>query len=92
MKLKASDLGLIIKLADRGVKLAKSFDVTLKRGDLAVPLAECHMNGPTLDLKRLAKFKDGDFGHDIFGIRRNMVEGKMENCFLPRCAKVELSN
>ncbi len=88
MKLKASDLALITKLADRGVKLAKSFNIRLTRGDLAMPLAECVVTGAVkLDLKRLAAFNDGDFGHDIFGIRRNLVDGKMENCFLPRCAK-----
>jgi len=88
MKLKASDLNLIVKLADRGVKIAKSLNINLSRGDLAVPLAECHLAGVGLDLKRLAAFKNGDFGHDIFGIRRNFVDGKMKNCFLPRCAKL----
>ena len=42
-----------------------------------------------LDLQKLLDAPDGDFGHDVFGIRRhiNRQTGELENCFLPRCAR-----
>jgi hypothetical protein len=87
MKLKASDFALILKLADRGVDLGNKFGGCYTRGVLSVPLMECHAVIP-LDLKRLASFPDSDFAHDIFGIQRHFRYGKMQDCFLPRCAKL----
>jgi len=45
-------------------------------------------SGHILDLDRLLKFSDLDFEHDIRGIHNNLNRntGKLENCFLPRCA------
>jgi hypothetical protein len=44
-----------------------------------------------LDYAALAKSGDGDFAHDVIGIwnHYNRVTGKLERCFLPRCAKLE---
>lgn len=88
MKINAKDFSLIIKLADRGVKLASKLGHDdFERADFSLPLAECHMALP-LDLKRLSEFNDGDFAHDLFGIRRHFDDGKLHDCFLPRCAKL----
>lgn len=48
-----------------------------------------HSNGCPLDLQKLLDFPDFDFFHDVFGIERhlNRTNGKLENCFLPRCAR-----
>jgi hypothetical protein len=86
MKTSISDFNLILKLADRGVDLGNKYGGCYTRGVLASPLLECHAVLP-LDLKRLASFPDSDFMHDIFGIARHFHDGKMQDCFLPRCAK-----
>lgn len=45
-------------------------------------------SGCELDLQKLLDAPDGDFGHDVFGIRRhiNRQTGELGDCFLPRCA------
>ena len=57
--------------------------------NLAMDIAACHLNGCPLDLKKLLTFEDADFFHDINGISEhiNRNTGKLENFFLPRCAK-----
>lgn len=59
------------------------------RLSLTMDLSACHANGCPLDLEKLLAFDDFNFYHDIWGIRRhlNRTTGKLENCFLPRCAK-----
>lgn len=86
--LKVEDKKTIYKIADRvmeqgGLPLSSKMDVIMdiEAGHLAIPL----------DLDKLLNAPAGDFGHDIGGIRRhlNRTTGKLENCFLPRCAKPE---
>jgi hypothetical protein len=50
-----------------------------------------HCNGCPLDLEKFLAAPDGDFGHDVFGIRHhiNRRTGELENMFLPRCALPE---
>lgn len=72
---------LILKI----VKRAKTTD----RLSLNMDITACHANGCPLDLEKLLAFDDFNFYHDINGISRNInrTTGKLENCFLPRCAK-----
>ncbi len=48
----------------------------------------CHSNGCPLNFDKLLAFPDGDFYHDIWGIRNKIDRqtGKLTDCFLPRCA------
>lgn len=48
----------------------------------------CHANGCPLDLEKLLHADAFNFSHDVFGIARyiNRNTGKLENCFVPRCA------
>ena len=48
-----------------------------------------HANGAELDLGKLLKAPEFDFIHDIAGIINhiNRRNGKLTNCFVPRCAK-----
>lgn len=61
-------------------------NIKLKMG---MDIIACHANGCQLDLKKLLTFEDADFFHDINGISEhiNRNTGKLENFFLPRCAK-----
>ena len=84
------DVNFVYTLED-----AKLFDEIADRAlaniklHLAMDIAACHLNGCPLDLKKLLTFEDADFFHDIIGIREhiNRNTGKLENFFLPRCAK-----
>lgn len=77
------DAKLFDEIADRALANVKM--------DLAMVIAACHLNGCPLDLKKLLTFEDADFFHDINGISEhiNRNTGKLENFFLPRCAKMD---
>jgi hypothetical protein len=77
---------LIGKIVDR------AWD-TVKHGyheriDFWLDLEVTHSNGCPLDFERLLGFDNGSFYHDIIGIHNNInrTNGKLENCFVPRCA------
>jgi hypothetical protein len=57
--------------------------------NLLMDITACHCNGCPLDLDELLICRDSDLGHDIGGIQRylNRETGKLENHFVPRCAK-----
>lgn len=52
-------------------------------------LTAIHQNDCLLDFEKLFRANDSDFVHDVCGIQNhiNRKTGKLENCFLPRCAK-----
>jgi len=59
------------------------------RIDLSMDLDATHSNGCPLDFDKLLNFEDFDFYHDIYGIIKHLDRktGKLQNCFLPRCAR-----
>lgn len=58
---------------------------------IEMDVVACHMNGCPLDLKRLLAAEDGEFAHDILGIRRHIDRdtGELRNCFVPRFSQSE---
>lgn len=82
---------LISRIADRVQAEAKKFRVKYERRDIVMDLMACHCNGCPLDLNKLLEAPEGDFGHDVFGIRRfiDRSTGQLTQCFLPRCALPE---
>jgi len=76
---------LIIAIAKRAVQKVEGYSLM----DCEMDLTATHLNGCPLDLEKLKNFDDFNFSHDIFGIRANINRnnGKLENCFLPRCSK-----
>ena len=85
-----TECDLIHKIAKRAVCLAVELDIdgiTLMDTDMDV--SACHANGNPLDLSALLAAKDGDFGHDVFGIRRfiDRKTGKLGGCFSPRYSR-----
>lgn len=75
--------------AQRAIKLAEKYDLVYNLQSAEMDLSACHANGQPLDFKKLLAFDDGNFGHDVFGIRRhlNRQTGHVEGFFLARCAK-----
>jgi hypothetical protein len=48
-----------------------------------------HANGCSLDFEKLLSFDDFSFLHDWHGIAKHLDRrtGRLQNCFVPRCAK-----
>ena len=81
-----ADFGLLREVVRRVHKQFPEYpDTTMT---LYMDLEHCHTKGCPLDFERLINFNDGDFLHDIVGIRKNINRetGEIENCFLPRCS------
>lgn len=81
-------MAVIDRIAERAWRFSKAKGVDYTRKTIVMDLVACNANGTPLDLARLENAPDFDFIHDIFGIRRhiNRQTGKIEDCFLPRCA------
>ncbi len=63
------DAEIISRIVDRAVKLAASLGVSYGREDCQMDITAAHLNGCPLRLAELLAADDGNFGHDIFGIR-----------------------
>lgn len=87
-KVTAQEALLISKIAKRAVRLAKKYKVDYDFMTADMDITACHANGCPLRLGELLNTDDGNFGHDVFGIRRyiDRETGKLKltNCFLPR--------
>lgn len=83
---------LINKIANRAVKAAADLGVRYDKMTAFMDIEACHCTGCPLDLARLLAADDGNFGHDVFGIRRyiDRTTGKLTNHFLPRTANTKL--
>jgi hypothetical protein len=79
---------LIILIAGRASKLAGRLGVRYTVLDADMDLTAVHVNGCKLRLQELLNADEGNFGHDVFGIRRHIDRktGKLGDCFLPRYA------
>lgn len=80
------DQKLIFQIADRAVALARKLGFTYSVVDATMDLTACHANGTRLRLASLLAADEGNFGHDVFGIRKNLDRdtGKLGGFFLPR--------
>lgn len=86
---KAQDQETVSKIVARAVKDPQMGSLIKDKLSLDMDLMATHISGCPLNLDRLLRFEDADFWHDILGIRANInrENGKLENCFLPRCAR-----
>jgi hypothetical protein len=86
-----ADYRLISKIAARAVRLAEAADIAVDFQEMQMDLLACHANGCRLDMQRLIDAPDGEFGHDVFGIRRflDRQTGQLGGCFVPRFALPE---
>jgi hypothetical protein len=77
----------IHKIVLRAEKMAEKLGYHIDRLTMTIDLDKANDNFP-IDFGALLKAKDGDFAHDVFGIRKHMNRktGKIEDCFLPRYA------
>lgn len=83
------DRDLIAKIVARTAALAKAEGLPrVDKMSLTMDLTACHANGTPLRLADLLAADDGNFGHDVFGIRRflDRETGQLTGHFLPRYA------
>lgn len=76
---------IITRITKRAYEIRITSDITALQMDLIA----VHQNDVRLDFEKLLQADDFDFAHDICCIRSNLnrKNGKLENHFLPRCAK-----
>jgi hypothetical protein len=94
-KASKTEYRLLARIAARAVELAKSMGWhNTDFVEIEMDLTACHCNGCPLDLEKLLSASDGDFGHDLFGIRQHIDRktGELRDCFLPRCSEPEVSH
>lgn len=79
----------IAKAASRASALAAGMGFDYPFLDADMDLTACHVNDCPLKLDDLLAADEGNFGHDVFGIRRhlNRQTGRLENGFTPRFAR-----
>lgn len=79
----------LMAITDRAAKLVEGLGLAACKVDIMMDLEAAHRDTP-LDFDKLLAFDDGNFGHDISGIRHhlNRRTGELEDCFVPRCALV----
>lgn len=81
------DHTLIVAIAERATELHRlQRRPAPKLHELVMDLTAVHANGCPLRLDELLEAPDGDFMHDVTGIRRHIDRdtGKLTDCFLPR--------
>lgn len=86
----SDNLDMAADICDRAANMGFAPALEARMGLMMDLMAADGMNGnPALRLdKLLHEFDDSNFIHDVAGIYRNLnrSSGKLENCFLPRCA------
>lgn len=84
-KLTKEDLTIIRKITKRAVEIAKKQGYEINYQTMEMDISACHISNP-LKLQELLSADDGNFGHDVFGIRKyiNRETGELTDCFLPR--------
>lgn len=83
------DALLINRIAHRAANLAKYYGEKYDVLQATMDVSACHCNGMPLRLQDLLNADSGNFGHDVFGIRRHLdrENGQLRNCFVPRFSK-----
>lgn len=79
---------LIKKIAKRAMSIGNPARLGVDQQHVEMDVTATHANGCPLNLRKMLDFPEYDFFHDLYGIYYNLNRktGKLENCFLPRCA------
>lgn len=85
------EMVLCIQIAERATAMAAERDVDYPLHAAFTDIQLAHCNGCAVDLKALHAARNGDFAHDVFGIRQHIDRqtGLIKGPFLPRYAKFE---
>ncbi len=85
-KVTKEEYPVVNAIAKRAVALAAANGVEYPLFTADMDISACHSNGNPLKLQELLAADDGNFGHDVFGIRRHIDRdtGELQDCFVPR--------
>ena len=77
---------LIVKITQRAIENAARVGYNLEYMTLEMDITLVHKHQGGLKLDELLAADDGNFNHDVFGIRRhiNRHTGELEDFFVPR--------
>ncbi len=77
---------LIAKIAKRASLMAQNLGIEYVHMDAFMDVEAVFSAGKLSRIAELADAGDGNFAHDVFGIRRhlNRTTKQLEGCFLPR--------
>lgn len=83
-----NDYEMIAKISERA-RLLFAEDMGIPTFDIRMDLIHTMEGETKLDLQKLWEFDDYNFAHDVLGIHFaiNACKKKLEDGFLPRCAK-----
>lgn len=86
-KCSKNEIMSIHRIAKRAVQMAADNGIEIPLINMDMDITACHLNGNELDLAKLEYADDGNFGHDVFGIREHIDRktGKLTGFFSPRC-------
>lgn len=86
-----ADAALIALIAQRACNVRAWANRGIDKLDLELTITAVHLNDCALDLQQLLEFEQFDFTYDILGMLRHIDRetGKLNDSFLPRCAKPE---
>lgn len=89
-RLKREELDIIDEIATRALDIANDANVRIKKQEIVMDIAACHLVACPLDLYRMLVADPSNFAHDVFGIRKhlNRESLQMMDCFIPRFARV----
>lgn len=82
------DFDVIVSIAKRAVLLAQENGIDYPQQMAVMDLNAVHCNACPLRLQELLAADNGNFIHDVFGIRRHLdrTTGQLRDCFVPRFA------
>lgn len=85
---------IMSRLATRAKTMADRLGIDYPIQDVMMDIEATHCNGCPLALERWLASDDGNFGHDVFGIRTHLDRstGELKDCFLPRFAARQLQS
>lgn len=88
-----AEFEIIRRIVARMGEMCQKEGFPFEHRDSLMDIEACHCSGNPLDLEKLLRAPDSDFGHDVFGIRRylNRSTGELTQCFSPRCSLPEVS-
>ena len=84
----ATAMKVMAEICQRTTHMAEDAGISYPHLDAIMDLDACHSNGCPLKLQELLETDDGNFAHDVFGIRSHIDRrtGQLQDCFIPRYA------
>ncbi len=86
LKTTKEEYRVIGKIATRATRICKTYGIKYNLFECSMDIIITHLNAQKIKLQELSEADEGNFMHDILGIRNhlNKQTGELRDCFLPR--------